>query len=402
MRTYDLFGLMSKHNLNLIPFGLSEKEGKFLDVAEVAQGRQCGCICPSCKTPLIARHGQVKEWHFAHATKLTSSSTSKPCKFSFFVSVRLMARQILGDNLEILLPVYEDSVSVGLDPFYGQMSTLFNITGQKRITLTNIEVEQTFMGRPVDIIGHIGEFSFVIYFTHPGRYVPAEFYHLTDSHCGILAISLESLPYLFLQAKKQQKSYLKILHYFLTNNLRSKHWVFHPRYAQRKQQALSKLRHQAERVIEKKIKQSEERREKAKQLEIKRQEERERRNRAYKIASQKRHEYQRTEAEQETYFIASHSSPDLTTKPDRAEAVKPKSISKESARPEPVKKPIFYTPPVRTDEIRKIETTKVKKRQANFECVLCQSKWQGPETSDSVCPKCNTHLYRKFLGFVDE
>ena len=373
---------MKKNNLNLIPFGLSEKEGKFLDVAEVARGKQCGCICPSCRTPLIARHGAVNEWHFAHASKATASATKKPCKFSFFVSVRLMARQILGENLELLLPEYKDTVSLGLTPFHGHIDARFSITGQRRITLSNIEIEQSFLGKPVDIIGHIGEFSFIIYFTHPGRQVPAEFYHPPDSHCGILAISLEKLPWLFLNAKKQGKSYLKILHYFLTNNLPSKHWVFHPRHAQRKEQALIKLRQQAEQIIEKRKRQREERA---------------RLNRINHPVPKKDFEHNRKEPLTPGRYNPQNESPRLKPVP-----VKPAPVKLEQVRPEIEKKPVFYTPPVRIKGIKVIEQSEVKKRQANFECVLCKSQWQGPETSDSVCPKCKTHLYRKMLGFVDE
>ena len=361
---------MKGHNLNLIPFGLSEKEGIFLDVAEVAQGKQCGCNCPSCKTPLIARHGQIKEWHFAHAVKATSSSTNKPCKFSFYVSVRLMARQILGENLELTLPVFQDSVSVSLFPFHGQMNTQFNITRQQRITLTNIETEQTFLEKPVDIIGHIGEFSFIIYFTHPGRKVPAEFYHPPDSHCGILAISLEQLPGLFLNAKKQGKSYLKILHNFLSYNLPSKHWVYHPRHAQRKQHALNELTQEAEKVIAQNKKEHEER------------------MRVRQIARQ---EYEKKQRELEK------SKPGIQLNTYNDQQSEPRTYPAPSPQPEPRANSSALN-------IKKLEETKEdpSKRLANFKCVLCQATWQGPDPSDSACPKCNTHLYRTFISYVDE
>ena len=88
-------------DLNLIPFGLRKRDGKFLDVAEVPRGKRCGCICPSCKTPLVARHGEIKEWHFAHVSRSVYAQTKKECEFSFFVSARMMARQIIGERLEI-------------------------------------------------------------------------------------------------------------------------------------------------------------------------------------------------------------------------------------------------------------------------------------------------------------
>ena len=37
---------------------------KFVD--EVAKGGDCGCFCPACRSPLIAKKGRINEWHFAH------------------------------------------------------------------------------------------------------------------------------------------------------------------------------------------------------------------------------------------------------------------------------------------------------------------------------------------------
>lgn len=55
--------------LLLIPFGMKQPGHLLVDVSEVDRGKNCNCICPSCKTPLIARQGDIKEWHFAHASK---------------------------------------------------------------------------------------------------------------------------------------------------------------------------------------------------------------------------------------------------------------------------------------------------------------------------------------------
>ena len=58
------------------------------------------------KAPLVARQGEVREWHFAHFTGGISSPTERPCEFSFYVSVRMMARQLLDRELTISLPAY--------------------------------------------------------------------------------------------------------------------------------------------------------------------------------------------------------------------------------------------------------------------------------------------------------
>ncbi|MBX9297180.1 hypothetical protein K5M33_15720 [Chromobacterium vaccinii] len=53
--------------MSLIPFGL--KDGVLVEVGEVSQGLACGCICPACRGPLVARHGQINIHHFAHHSR---------------------------------------------------------------------------------------------------------------------------------------------------------------------------------------------------------------------------------------------------------------------------------------------------------------------------------------------
>lgn len=44
------------------------KNGDIVSVADVERGLACNCICPACKEVLIAKQGDVRVWHFAHAS----------------------------------------------------------------------------------------------------------------------------------------------------------------------------------------------------------------------------------------------------------------------------------------------------------------------------------------------
>ena len=105
---------MSFSSQNLIPFGEQTATGELVDVGEVEKGERCNCICPSCKTPLIARKGDIKEWHFAHKSQARriKKNTEKPCDMSFAVSVRLMAKQLFEGGARMLLPKYEKVFSL--------------------------------------------------------------------------------------------------------------------------------------------------------------------------------------------------------------------------------------------------------------------------------------------------
>jgi len=228
-------------DFNKIPFGLREKDQQFVDVYDVPNGKQCGCICPSCHTPLEARQGDVNVWHFAHASKKVYKKTANECEYSFYLSIRLMARQLLGNQIELGLPAYKDSIIYCSGVFKYRQYKEFLVTPEKVITVENILVEQTFSGVAVDIIGKIGQFDFVIYFSHPGRDVPRELLHPDNEHCGIIEVKLDALSERFMFAKVNNQKYDSILSDFLTNDKTSKCCIFHPRYAIKKEQAIKEL-----------------------------------------------------------------------------------------------------------------------------------------------------------------
>jgi len=100
------------NNHTLIPFGL-HKDSKIIDdIYDVPKGKACGCVCPSCNTLLIAKQGNVNEWHFAHlSNKDAVNNVNDICQYSFYTSVRLMALQLISQNLKIDLPSYDAVVT---------------------------------------------------------------------------------------------------------------------------------------------------------------------------------------------------------------------------------------------------------------------------------------------------
>jgi len=229
-------------DFSLIPFGFNPVDETFVDVRDVPRGAKCGCVCPSCKTPLIARQGKEKEWHFAHASRTVYQRTKKECEYSFYLSVRMMARQMIGDKLNIRLPKYEDVVSKYAPSSGHTLHESFLITESKEICLSDVEVEATFAGVPVDIVGYINDFRFVVYFTHPGRCVPQELNSPGDNHSGVIAVALDELRgTIFRRAKEKDQSYLSVLTEHLSNDLSSKQWIYHPRFQSCHQKALERL-----------------------------------------------------------------------------------------------------------------------------------------------------------------
>ena len=78
-----------------LPFGL--KNGEIIDVSKVQNGLRCDCICPSCKSPLIARKGSKTSHHFAHYK-------APECQYGYETAIHLMSKKILQNHKKIKLP----------------------------------------------------------------------------------------------------------------------------------------------------------------------------------------------------------------------------------------------------------------------------------------------------------
>lgn len=83
-----------------VPFGL--KDGRALAPSEVAKGKACGCVCPSCGTPLAAKaHASRKRRpHFAHMA-------GTDCRTGRETGIHLRAKQLIADRLRLFLPAWD-------------------------------------------------------------------------------------------------------------------------------------------------------------------------------------------------------------------------------------------------------------------------------------------------------
>lgn len=58
------------------PFAVRKTDGRIVTIADVPheqRGKACGCICPECKSDLIARMGEERIPHFAHSGNVCDS-----------------------------------------------------------------------------------------------------------------------------------------------------------------------------------------------------------------------------------------------------------------------------------------------------------------------------------------
>ncbi|MFZ3585430.1 competence protein CoiA family protein, partial [Loktanella sp. DJP18] len=92
---HDAFG----SEMVRLAFGRHET-GRIQHVGTVDRGLACSCHCPACSEALIARQGNKKAWHFAHAN-------GSSCRDALSASFAMFLAQIIQDGDEIALPDLE-------------------------------------------------------------------------------------------------------------------------------------------------------------------------------------------------------------------------------------------------------------------------------------------------------
>lgn len=77
-----------------LPAALSLETNDLVDVHDVARGRGCNCICPSCGQGLQAKQGETLFWHFAHDHD-SEHQPKQVCNISFSVVAKNLAIQLM-------------------------------------------------------------------------------------------------------------------------------------------------------------------------------------------------------------------------------------------------------------------------------------------------------------------
>ncbi|MBM7037427.1 competence protein CoiA family protein [Vibrio ulleungensis] len=216
----------------LIPFAIHEKTGKYVDISEVERGRNCGCICPSCKQRLVARfcNGERID-HFAHdASNNQADEKKKECDYSFFVAAKLMIKQSLVDmeSLAIKTPEWTKTLT-DEDRFGNQVTTTKRITGEKQLDTTSFTVhESTSSNQPFDVSFEIGGYPIGVRLQYTNR---DNLELRVSSKHSALVIDLDDLAMEYDQfSGTSLKTFKEVaIEYFLQSGTR--YWKCHAREA---------------------------------------------------------------------------------------------------------------------------------------------------------------------------
>lgn len=90
-------------------FAARDAAGVTRFIGDVARGAACGCFCPVCSAPLVAKQGLELDWHFAH-----EAGTERPeCRAGAMNLLRRLAVEELSRRGPILLPTYSVAHPLG-------------------------------------------------------------------------------------------------------------------------------------------------------------------------------------------------------------------------------------------------------------------------------------------------
>lgn len=80
-----------------IPVG--DRGGQLVLATQVERGLACGCVCPNCRAPLVARLGPMRRPHFAHM-----GTESPSCAET---AIHLYAKQLVASGGPLTLPTWD-------------------------------------------------------------------------------------------------------------------------------------------------------------------------------------------------------------------------------------------------------------------------------------------------------
>lgn len=78
--------MQQKHEAHMLMYAVGSK-GQLVNIDDVRTGNECGCFCPACKEPLMAKNqGLKKIHHFAH-------QSGTECEFAYESMLHLLAKE---------------------------------------------------------------------------------------------------------------------------------------------------------------------------------------------------------------------------------------------------------------------------------------------------------------------
>lgn len=179
------------------------KDGVATSIEDVESGLKCGCICPSCGEPLVAKKGTKRMHHFSHYS-------GHDCEYGYETSLHLAAKEILSTANRIMLP----AVYIQF-PNSPKAQELY--CEAKEISIERVELEKRFQDVIPDVVIYAGgkQLFLEVFVTHAIDDIKLR--KLKQADISTIEIDL---------SKKEHSISLEELRSILLDNSEEKKWMY--------------------------------------------------------------------------------------------------------------------------------------------------------------------------------
>lgn len=227
------------------------RNNKLVHISHVERGLKCDCVCPHCKTSLIARKGSIKVHHFAHV--------SEDCKHGYESAVHLLAKSVFEKNKTLALPSYEVYLDSETDTEIISLLKKLNYNyfeyTPRPVDFDEVKTEAHLEDMTPDAIATKNNRQLLVEFcyTHPIDDSKFEKIKKQGISCVEINISEFQLSESLVKDETNMQLFLK------KNAIEHSHWVFNPNIKNSIKRELKRLIPIEEEKIKKEIQEKEKR-----------------------------------------------------------------------------------------------------------------------------------------------
>lgn len=153
---------------------------------DVPSGQACGCVCPECLAPLVAKKGETNVHHFAHV--------GQACGNGAETAIHLMAKQILAQEMNVKLPAMVVELSA-VDVLGNLAAVSVTLTAAQHVYYASLSLEVTLGNQRPDalaICSDSAEHRVEVFVRHAVDSLKAKELEALDAVC--YEICLNNLP----------------------------------------------------------------------------------------------------------------------------------------------------------------------------------------------------------------
>lgn len=207
----------------MIPFAIEYSSGELVEVGQVKSGRGCGCVCPSCGQSVIARQGDVNQWHFAHDNKGKIPPKSL-CEISFYVCCKcfVIEQLIKNETLTLSTPSYTISEKqlIASGGSFKSKTASMPVTEEKVLTVDGFTRDSNF-----DLTVIIGSHCIDVILDHPER----SLVNISPGTNATLSVDLRFIASRYDEVRSAPGLIQQSVIELFSIDVAHKHWLFHPR-----------------------------------------------------------------------------------------------------------------------------------------------------------------------------